>query len=176
MADRVGMSTKRMIPTMMLAIVIGVFSSLWALLYSAYDKGAAAGFMGYTGIPWESFNRLAHLVRIPTDTNYPEASFIGVGFVFSVAMMALRMRFLWWHLHPVGYALSTSGWIINYTWFSFLLSWFIKWAILKYGHLKAYRAAVPFFISLTLGEFTIGCLWNLLGIVFGFQSYGFFES
>jgi len=175
-AERLGMNAKRLAACMMIAVVVGVISALWSLLYSAYNKGVASGFMGYVGIPWESFNRLAGWLRYPGDTNYPELGFIGAGFLFSLAMMSLRVRFLWWPLHPVGYALSTSGWVINYIWFSFLASWFVKWVILKRWHLKAYRRAIPFFLGLILGEYAVGCFWNLLGIILGFPTYGFFES
>jgi len=175
-AERVGMSAKRLSAAMMLAVIVGVASSLWALLYSAYDKGVASGFMGYMGLPWESFNRLAQWLHYSGDTNYPELGFIGIGFLFSLILMFLRVKFLWWPLHPVGYTLSTSGWVINYVWFSFFVGWSIKWIILKQWHLKAYRRATPFFFGLIIGEYAVGCFWNLLGIILGFPTYGFFES
>ena len=175
-AERVGINTKRLAAVMMLAILVGIVSALWALLHSAYEKGVASGFMGYMGLPRESFARLENQLRYPGGTNYPQLGFIGFGLVFSLGMMFLRTRFLWWPLHPVGYVLSTSGWIIHYIWFSFLLSWFIKWIILRRWHLKAYRNATPFFFGLILGEYTVGCFWNLLGIILGFQTYGFFEA
>jgi len=176
MAERVGLNAKRLAITMMAAVAVGIVSSLWALLHSAYQTGVASGFMGYTGLPWESFGRLAWWLHYPGNTNVAELGFIGIGLLFSLAMMFLRIQFLWWPLHPVGYALSTSGWVINYIWFSFLVSWLIKWILLRHGHLKAYRNATPFFLGLILGEYTIGCFWNLLGITLGFQTYGFFES
>jgi len=79
-------------------------------------------------------------------------------------------------LHPVGYVISTSGWVINYIWFSFLFSWLIKWLLLKHGSIKAYRNATPFFLGLILGEYAIGGFWNVLGIALGIRTYGFFES
>jgi hypothetical protein len=173
-AERVGIDARKLAAAMMIAVAVGIVSSLWAWLYSAYQKGVASGFTGYVGIPWESFPRLERWLRYPGNTSYPELGFIGIGLFFSLIMMFLRVRFLWWPLHPVGYALSTSGWIINFIWFSFLVSWIIKLVILKYGKLKAYRSAVPFFIGLILGEYAIGCFWNLLGMIFGLRPYGFF--
>ena len=176
MAERVGMNARRLAAAIMIAVAVGVVSSLWIWLHSAYQEGVASGFTGYVGIPWESFNRLERWLRYPGNTSYPELGFIGIGLFFSLIMMFFRTRFLWWPLHPVGYALSTSGWLINLIWFSFLVGWIIKWVILKYGGLKAYRNAVPFFLGLILGEYAIGCFWNLLGIMSGTRLYGFFEG
>ena len=176
MAERVGMNARRLAAAIMIAVAVGIVSSLWIWLHSAYEEGVASGFTGYVGIPWESFNRLERWLRYPGNTSYPELGFIGIGLFFSLIMMFLRTRFLWWPLHPVGYALSTSGWLINLIWFSFLVGWIIKWVILKYGGLKAYRNAVPFFLGLILGEYAIGCFWNLLGIMSGTRLYGFFEG
>jgi hypothetical protein len=175
-AERVGIRPKRLAIAMMIAVTVGVVSALWALLHSAYQTGVSSGFTGYVGIPWESFRRLAGWMHYPGNTNSAELTFIGIGLTFSLIMMLLRFRFLWWPLHPVGYALATSGWVINFIWFSFWVSWLIKWIILKHGHFKAYRSTTPFFFGLIVGEYAMGCFWNLLGITFGFHTYGFFES
>jgi len=175
-AERAGIDNRKLVMVMMCATFVGIVSALWSLLHSAYKTGVASGFIGYTGLPWESFNRLGWWLRYPGGTNYPEMGFIAGGLIFSIIMMFLRVRFLWWQLHPVGYALSTSGWVINYIWFSFVVGWLIKWIILKHGNIRTYRNATPFFFGLILGEYTLGCLWCLIGIIFGFQTYGFFES
>jgi len=176
MAKILNISAKKLAFAIMLSIVVGVISAFWAFLHSAYRSGVDSGFTAYVGIGWEAINRLAWWMQEPRGTNYPELGFIGIGLSFTLIMMFLRVRFLWWPLHPVGYALSTSGWIINYIWFSFILSWLIKLLILKYGGIKTYRNATPFFLGLILGEYAIGCCWNLIGVTFGFRTYGFFES
>ena len=175
LAEHAGINSKRLAAAMMIAVAVGVISALWALRHAAYDIGVASGFAGFVGIPGESFPRLASWIQYPSNTNSGQFGFIGIGFLFSLLLIFLRSRFLWWPLHPVGYALSTSGWVINYIWFSFMVSWFIKWTILRHGHLKAYRNTTPFFFGLILGEYATGCSWNLLGIVLGLPTYGFFE-
>ena len=176
MAKLLNIDTKKLALAMITALIFGVICGFWALLHSAYRSGVDSGFTAYVGIGWETISRLAWWMQEPKGTNYPELGFIGIGLFFSLMMMFLRIKFLWWPLHPVGYALSTSGWIINYIWFSFLVSWIIKWLILRHGRLKAYRRITPFFLGLILGEYTVGCAWNLLGISLGFKTYGFFES
>ena len=39
--------------------------------------------------------------------------------------------------------------------------------------LRGYRTALPFFFGLILGEFVVGSLWNLAGLVFGLEIYRF---
>jgi hypothetical protein len=60
------------------------------------------------------------------------------------------MRFIWWSLHPAGFAVSSS-WSMNVLWSSIFISWAIKFAILKIGGLKLHRQSIPFFLGLILG-------------------------
>ena len=41
----------------------------------------------------------------------------------------------------------------------------LKWLILWYGGVKAYRRGLPFFIGLVLGEALLGCFWPVLSLV-----------
>jgi hypothetical protein len=45
------------------------------------------------------------------------------------------------------------------------VAWLVKWLILKYGGVKAYRKAVPFFFGIILGEFVVGGFWAILSII-----------
>ena len=76
----------------------------------------------------------------------------------------MRVRFLWWPLHPAGYAVSSS-WGLKMTWFSILIASIVKFIILKYGGLKAHRRAIPFFLGIILGEFMIRGLWFIIGMI-----------
>lgn len=97
---------------------------------------------------------------------------MGVGFIFTILLMVLRMRFFWWPLHPAGYIVST-GWAMNCVWFPIFLSSITKWVIIRYGGIKSYRKAVPFFGGLILGEYVIGSLWSIIGMLFQTRTYAF---
>ena len=84
----------------------------------------------------------------------------------------MRSRFLWWPLHPAGYAVSNS-WGVAVTWFPILLSFTAKFIILRYGGLKAHRRAMPFFAGLILGEFVIGSIWSIIGTAARIRTYAF---
>jgi hypothetical protein len=82
---------------------------------------------------------------------------------FSLALLILRTTFIWWPLHPVGYAVSSS-WSMNLLWMPMLIAWAIKLTILRYGGLRLYRQGLPFFLGLILGEYVAGGIWSLIGV------------
>ena len=120
----------------------------------------------------EAFTRLEGWLNSPVGTDYPGIGFMGMGLAWTNILMWLRTRFLGWPLHPLGYALSGS-WTMNLIWFPLLLSWLIKWVVLKHGGLKAYRQGIPFFLVLILGEFVMGSVWTIIGVLGNSQTYVF---
>lgn len=167
---------RRLIGAMFAATAIGLVSAAAALLFAAYRWGVESRFLAYTAIPYESFGRAAGRLSHPQGPDaLPVLGMVG-GAAASSLMMALRSRFLWWPLHPVGYVLSTSGWIINYLWFSFFVAWAVKLGVMKSGGVRAYRRLAPLFIGFVVGEIVVGSLWALVGVVLGRESYGFYED
>jgi hypothetical protein len=77
----------------------------------------------------------------------------------------MRARFLWWPFHPAGYLVAGSFGLFR-LWFPIFLSWLLKVLILRYGGLRGYRLALPFFIGLVLGEFATGFLRTCLDTLF----------
>ncbi|MGQ9525776.1 MAG: DUF6784 domain-containing protein, partial [Armatimonadota bacterium] len=120
----------------------------------------------------EPFNRLQGWLQNPQKPNIQALTAMGIGFVFTFMLMTLRMRFYWWPFHPVGYAVSSS-WSLHIMWLPLLIAWAVKLLILRYGGLKTYMQWLPFFYGLILGEFVVGSLWTIIGIVLDIPSYGF---
>ena len=85
-------------------------------------------------------------------------------------LAAARTSFVGWPLHPVAYALSAS-WSIHVVWTPMLIAWISKSAVLRYGGLRMYRRAVPFFYGLILGQSIVGCAWSLTGLAFRIPTY-----
>ena len=52
-------------------------------------------------------------------------------------------------------------------------AWLLKLVVLRYGGLRLYRTAVPFFLGLTLGQCVVGSLWSLIGIALDIPTYSF---
>ena len=76
----------------------------------------------------------------------------------------MRTRFLWWPLHPIGYAASTT-FAMWFLWSSIFVAWLCKFAILRYGGVKQYKRTRPLFLGLIFGELL---MIALLLIVEGF--------
>ena len=97
-------------------------------------------------------------------------AFMGGGVVLTLILFILRMRFFWWPLHPAGYPLAVSS-SIDYFWFTFFISWALKAVILKYGKVRGYQRAIPFFFGLILGDFITDGLWMVYGVLTHQQVY-----
>lgn len=174
-AERASLSARRFSMAILIAAFFGCLASFWAFLHIAYRIGAGSAKM--TGpVVWafgpEPFNRLQGWLQNPQKPNIQALTAMGIGFVFTFTLMALRMRFYWWPFHPVGYAVSSS-WSLHIMWLPLLIAWAVKLLILRYGGLKTYMQWLPFFYGMILGEFVVGSLWTIIGIVMDIPSYGF---
>jgi len=143
-------------------------------LHSFYGHGSATGYYtwwGSGGFGRETYWWLDRWLDNPTEPNVMGVQFVGVGFAIAAFFHFMRTRYMWWSLHPLGYAVSTS-WGAH-VWSSFLIAWVAKWAALKFGGIGFYRRAVPFFLGVILGEFLVGSVWNWVAILFGVTTYQF---
>jgi hypothetical protein len=107
-------------------------------------------------------------------TDIPYVIMMLGGAILAILLTVARMRFLWWKLHPFGYAVSMN-WTIQWTWFPIFLSWCAKSIILRYGGIKEYRKAIYFFMGLILGDYTIGCILNIMGMIMKERIYVFWH-
>src|SRR5207248_3579363 len=94
---------------------------------------------------------------------HPNVSSIGVVAGSAAAasvIMGLRYRFLGFPLHPVGMALEA-----NDIWGAVAVGALVKGVLLRYAGLRGYRAALPFFLGLILGDLVVGTGWVVLGVL-----------
>ena len=101
------------------------------------------------------------------------AYMVGVGAAIVIGLKSMRGAFVNWPFHPAGYALAIS-YAMDYFWFAFFVSWFIKSLLIRCGGLKWHNGAVPFFLGAILGDYTIGSIWAIIGPVLGIQTYRIF--
>jgi hypothetical protein len=146
-------------PAVMVALVVGVLSFFWIYLHIAYQHGGSS----LERFAHVLYTRLANWLTDPADElNYSGLTSIGAGFSAVILFAFMRQKFLWWKLHPAGYAISNSM-DINIFWFSILAGFTLKWLLIKYGGIKKYQQARPFFLGLILGEYIVGSIWTIIG-------------
>ena len=177
MGERLGARRKtyaQIAGVLLLAVVLSVLTTFVVILHSFYRHGSATGYYtwgGSGGFGRETYWWLDRWLDNPTEPNAMGVAFVGVGFAVASFFHFMRTRYMWWSLHPLGYAVSTS-WGAH-VWSSFLIAWLAKWGALKFGGIGFYRRAVPFFLGVILGEFLVGSVWNWVAILFGVTTYQF---
>ena len=92
------------------------------------------------------------------------------GGCFTFFLSVMRTKFFWFPFHPVGYVLANTG-TLYWLWCPFFIAWVCKVLIVRYGGIKGYRTALPFFLGLVLGDYTISSLWALAGSILGIKMY-----
>lgn len=155
-----------------IAIVVGIAVGFWACLAVWYKFGAGSAKVE----PWRTymgkapFDRITGYIANPRAADIPGtmAIIFGLGFTFLLSLM--RSRFVWFPFHPAGYVLANTG-TMYWLWCPFLIAWICKVLIIRYGGIKGYRTALPFFLGLVLGDYTISSLWALAGSIFGVTMY-----
>ena len=173
LASTSGIRSRFMLFAILIALCVGILSQFWALISIPYRLGALHEMSRvpiiYGSEPW---TQLQKWLANPLAPDYWALGFTGIGLLFALFLMLMRMKFFWFPFHPAAYAAVCGSWAVNYIWFSLGIVWVLKLVLLKYGGRNAHRKAMPFFLGLILGQFTVGSLWTLLGMVFRIPAYG----
>jgi hypothetical protein len=157
---------------MVVAVIFGAISALWAILHTLYVHGYS-GHVAGDAFSQEAWNKMAGYLNFPQRPRIAATMASCAGLAFAVFLGMMRSRFTWWLWHPVGYATSTS-WSMEKLWSCIFVGWLAKTLITRYGGAQLYRQAMPFFVGMVMGEFTVGSLWTIYGNIANIQVYRFF--
>jgi hypothetical protein len=172
MAEGRDLPYARLVGVFVLAGVVSLLATFAANYFVTYDAGAAgkasAGYKRWVG--QEAYGQLANWLQFGQSAGAANFWFFLGGLASVGALAALRANFLWWPLHPAGFALGIS-YAMNYFWLTVFVAWLAKLCIIRYGGMNAHKRAIPFFLGLVLGDYTVGALWSLLGLALGVPTY-----
>jgi hypothetical protein len=153
---------------MALAITLAAVATLLLafVIYPAlmYRNGAAlAAELMWTG--WATYGTagLQGWLQSPRPPDPAGMAAAGGGAAVALLLALLRSRFVGFPLHPMGYALG-MGTTVDRWWFALVLCTVIKGLIVRYGGVRGFQKAVPFFMGLVLGQYTLACFWSILAI------------
>jgi len=175
LAEATGLARGRLARWMAVVVVVGVLVGLFSVLHVYYDAGeTSAKILTYrTGVGRETFNRLEDWLRNPRGPDQVGLWWMAGGGTFTLFLAAMQARFLWWPLHPIGYAFSTC-YAMEYWWSTIATTWLIKLLLVRYGGLQAYVKARPLFLGLILGDALVAVAIALLSWLFGWHGVGRF--
>jgi hypothetical protein len=173
-AQETGLHPRRLMLPFALAILISILFSYVSMLWTAYRFGAVT-LSGWfcNASPRQPFTNLMQLLSAPRRPSVAGWTFIVLGALITWLLGWARMRFSWWPLHPLGYAMGPS-WPMIQLWFSMLLAWLFKTAVMRYATVTSYRRARQFFLGLVVGEFSAAALWVLISWVTATRGTRFF--
>ena len=177
LGERTNVSARQFFLAVMIAGICAMPIGFWMLLHNYFRLGAATASMNEwgTALGWVTWTPLAGWLEYPLPPNSLAMAFVGIGFAGAVLLGWMRLRFLWFPLHPLAYALADS-WGLSQLWMPLLIGGTAKFLMLRFGGFRLYRRAVPFFLGLMLGEITVGSLWTIVGILLGIPTYDFWPG
>lgn len=174
-ADSTGprlMNPRHLTLAIFVAVVWGSLASWGSSLGIYYHYGAASAKVNdwRTGQGHYAFDELQGWLNNLKPVDSARIGGAVVGFIIVSLLSLLRTQFTWWPLHPIGYAVGNTD-TMTWIWFPMLLGWLFKKLILRYGGIKIYRQALPFFIGLVLGDYASSGLWALYFLTTGHAGY-----
>ena len=134
--------------TLLLALAVALVAAVWTIMSLSHDYGNLNLKIRSGG----GYEYAESLIRTPTAPHLWAWINTGIGAAIMAALTIARRFYVWWPLHPIGYAIGPIN-VMDALWFNLFLAWLIKILVLKYGGVKLYRATRPFFMGLILGAF-----------------------
>jgi len=175
--EGVRLRARATIPLIAAGMVLAIFLSYWSVIYLVYTHGGGVALDGYrfVHVGQRPFMELQSVLSYPEGTSLPKVFGMVAAGLFTWFLTFMRWRFIWWRFHPVGYAVSTI-WAMNYMWFSMFLGSAANWLITRYGGLRLYRKARPFFLGFILGDFLMLGTWLVIDALLGARGYIIFGN
>ena len=150
--------------TMLLAIVVSLCSSVWAVIELSYRYGGANAdvfFLGSARLPFDIAAARLGSIEGPHWQNW---GYTAIGATIMGLLMLARQRFSWWPIHPLGFPTSA---VFGTMFFSVFLVWLFKSVVIKYGGPLLYLRSRPFFVGLILGQFVTVGVWYGIDFLVG---------
>jgi hypothetical protein len=162
---------RQIIVLLMLALAVGYVVSFTSMLWVEYKYSWT---LDTPGKPLNDFGTFINTQTLVDSTvQYSKGNYhpqespgwnFGFGFTLVTILSALRLRFAWWPLHPIGY-LMLYTYPGTHLWLSIFIGWFAKSLILRFGGTKLYTDGKPFFLGLIVGESAAAGFWLIVGLM-----------
>lgn len=153
-----GADRAKVILAAMGAVIVAILASHVTSLYVIYTWSVPKLGWWPSGASLNTTNAMARFIQSPTVMNIGDWLAICGGALFTWGLVALRRRFVWWPLHPLGYV-AWLGWPIDRYWMSIFIGWLFKVIVVRVGGYRAFQKARPFAFGLILGVSVVLTIW-----------------
>lgn len=143
------------------AIAVALLTCHVVSPYVIYRAGVGKLSWWASRAPLGTTNTLVSYLQDATEMTGESWFAFGLGAVFMLCLALLRMRLVWWPLHPLGFA-AWLGWPIERYALSIFLGWLIKVLVLRFGGFKVFRRLRPGAFGLILGICFILTFWMVV--------------
>ena len=162
--DDIGVKRRTLGRVFAIAVLVTIPVAAFIQLSLAYHRGALTLYdYMYRGNNIQFFQENAAWLQ-GENPHLSGALFCFIAGGAVTALLAfLRVRYVGWPFHPLGYVLSTSWTVLSF-WFPMLIAWVIKSLVVRYGGMRLYGRLRPLFLGLIFGEFTSAVMWTLIAV------------
>ena len=167
-ADASGTNLRRLTYLLLAAFAVALALGMFVMLTAMYHQGflmtsAAKGDYFVSWALLEDGYAMWYDITSEEGRDLGAVLYIVAGGVMTVFLGLMRLRFVWWPFHPIGYLLSNSLSQAMGT-FPFLLAWILKVLVTRYGGLRLYRKTIPLAVGLIVGDLLNSSLWNIVAL------------
>lgn len=171
-AHTAGFSMRKLTWAIGLATVAAVIGSWYACLHIFYTYGAGTANVcdWYANMGRQAYDLLQMRVSHSGPTTFERVSMFCTGAMVTLFLTIMHQRIPWWPLSPIGYIVANT-FTLDWLWCPTLIGWMCKSLIMRYGGIRLYKQALPFFIGLVVGDMVISALWALVFLVLKIPGY-----
>ncbi|MGC8842429.1 MAG: DUF6785 family protein, partial [bacterium] len=154
--------------SLFLSAGIGLIVAPLFIIYTGYKQGTLTwNTWIFKGWGPNTYEQVLSQIRNPFGFKAEYFLWALGGAVMMGLFTFLHLRFVWWPIHPIGLAIASS-FTLYAVYLGAFCAWLVKLALLRWGGLKTFNKATPFFIGLIVGHYlgrTISLvLYSTLGI------------
>jgi len=169
-ADSGAIAKRRLAAAMLAGFLLSLAVGSYVLMRGFYHYGYFRTYVGAGSAwawSWQTRYDGARILERLSSTEGPDPNAIlamALGALVTLLLGLLRLRFLWWPFHPLGYV-AANTWGMYYYYMPFLVGWILSSLVVHYGGLKLYRRTIPLAVGLVVGDMVNPTLWALASLV-----------
>jgi hypothetical protein len=158
-----GISTRKMTRVMAGSLLFVLAVAIPAFLLTFYLPGAMQmPNVGEITFFRDFFDQLGTRLQTPEQPSAVPYIANAAGAAIVGGLAWLRINFVWWPIHPLGFVMATSWSSLN-LWFSLFLGWVFKLLTIRYSGLRGYVRFRPFFLGMIMGDVLGAVPWQIVG-------------